>query len=81
MMHILLEEILHALITLRQLRNHGRSLLEFRRRQHPILLRAAFRRHPSVRSPFVKQALKHPRFFQKIFEKPPGCYRISMQSP
>lgn len=35
MMHILLEEILHALITLRQLRNHGRSLLEFRRRQHP----------------------------------------------
>lgn len=34
MMNILLEEILHALITLRQLRNHGRNLLEFRRKQH-----------------------------------------------
>lgn len=36
---------------------------------------------PPSAAPFVKQALKHPRFFQKIFEKPPGCYRISMQSP
>ena len=46
MMHILLEEILHALITLRQLRNHGRSLLEFRRRQHPHSSPASLRPQP-----------------------------------
>ena len=30
-MNILLEEILHMLITLHQLRNHGKNLLELRR--------------------------------------------------
>jgi len=61
MMHILLEEILHALITLRQLRNHGRSLLEFRGRRSAAI--------PPSAAPFVKQALTNIRAFSKRYLK------------
>lgn len=81
-MNILLEEILHMLITLRQLRNHGKNLLELRRSRNSNSSPAAFRRRPSARSTLPRQSLKPSGAFSKGYlKKPPGPYKINMQSP
>lgn len=83
-MNILLGETLHFLTALQQIRDHGKTLLELKKR-------AASGRFPGRRSVFipsqpgttsVRQALKAAcASSARGKERPPEPYRISMQSP